>query len=122
MNVNNVTLAGRLTGEVQLNKGVASFGLAINSYFRNKEGEKKEEVTFVDIVAFDRTAENCAKFLDKGSQALVEGRLKLETWQTKDGHNRSKLRVIAKNVQFIFGDKKEDKPKQDSYKQEEVPF
>ena len=121
MNVNNVILGGRLTREVKMNKGVASFSLAINNYFQ-KDGQRQEEVTYVDVTVFGKTAEACVKFLDKGSQALVVGRLKLDTWQTDEGANRQKLQVIANNVQFIFGDKKEDKPKQDSYKQEEVPF
>ena len=104
---NKVIIAGNLTRDVELRytpKGVAvaKLGLAVNRVWKNEAGEKKEEVTFVDVDAFGSTAENCGKYLRKGRPVLVEGRLKLDQWDDKQtGAKRSKLGVIAEGVQFL---------------------
>jgi single-strand DNA-binding protein len=107
LQINRVMLAGNLTRDPQLRflgneKAVADFGLAINRRFKTADGQMKEEVTFVDVEAWGRTAELVGQYLTKGRACFVEGRLRLDTWDDKkDGQKRSKLRVIADNVQFI---------------------
>lgn len=97
---------GNLTRDPQLkqtpnNMSVAEIGLACNRKFKGKDGEMREETTFVDCEAWGRTAETMAKYLSKGRPVFVEGRLKLDQWQDKDGSNRSKLRVVIESFQFI---------------------
>ena len=105
---NKVILVGNLTRDPEkkyLPSGVAvaDLGLAINESYKNKEGEWVEKPVFVDIVVWDRQAENCAQYLSKGSPLLVEGRLQLDTWETPQGEKRSKVRVRADRVQFLSG-------------------
>jgi single-strand DNA-binding protein len=102
---NKVILLGRLTRDPELRytpggTAVATFGLAVNN--RIKQGEDwKEETCFIDIVAFGRQAENCSEYLSKGSAVLVDGRLKYSKWEDKEGQTRTKLEVVANNVQFM---------------------
>ncbi len=106
-NINRVFLAGNLTRDPQVRflaneKAVAEFGLAINRKFKAGDGSLKEEVTFVDIEVWGRTAELCSQYLTKGRGCMIEGRLKLDTWEDKkDGSKRSKMRVVAENVHFL---------------------
>ena len=103
---NKVLLMGNLTRDVELkytpsNQAVANIGLAVNRRFKSKEGEMKEEVAFVDCEAWGFTAENLAKFFSKGRPIFIEGRLKLDQWQDKDGSNRSKLKVVVEGFEFV---------------------
>ena len=107
-NFNKVLLIGNLTRDPELkhtpsNQAVATIGLAVNRNFTTKDGEKREETTFVDCEAWGRTAEVMSQYLAKGRPVLVEGRLKLDQWQDKDGNNRSKLKVVIENFQFLGG-------------------
>ncbi len=104
--LNKVFLMGRLTRDPELRytpsgTAVADFGLAINRAYKTAEGEKKESVTFVDITVWAKRAEICAEYLSKGRPVLVEGRLELDSWETQDGQKRSKLKVVADDVQFL---------------------
>jgi len=103
---NKVLLMGRLTRDIELkytpsNMAVAKVGLAVNHRYKSKEGENKEEVTFIECDAWGRTAEVMSQYLSKGRPVFVEGRLKLDQWQDKDGGNRSMLKVVIENFQFI---------------------
>ena len=104
-NFNRVILAGHLTRDVEVKylqsgTAVASIGMAVNN--RVKRGDDwEEEPVFVDVTAWGRTAENAGKFLSKGSPVLVEGKLKFDQWEDRDGNRRSKLTVTADNVQFL---------------------
>ncbi len=105
---NKVLLMGNLTRDVELkhvagNQAVAEIGLAVNRRYKTKEGEEREETTFVDCEAWGRTAEVMKQYLSKGRPVFVEGRLKLDQWKDKDGQNRSKMRVVIENFQFIGG-------------------
>ncbi len=105
-NVNKVFLMGNLTRDVELkhtpsNQPVANLGIATNRRYRTREGEDREETTFVDCEAWGRTAEVMSQYLSKGRPVFIEGRLKLETWQDKDGQKRSRMRVVIENFQFI---------------------
>jgi single-strand DNA-binding protein len=105
LNLNQVNLAGKLTRDPSIKfladqKAVAEFGLAINRRWKSN-GEAREETTFVDIEVWGTTAENAAKYLKKASGVYVSGRLKLDTWEDKNGGGkRSKLRVVADVIQF----------------------
>lgn len=104
---NKVILVGNLTRDPELRytpKGtaIAKIGLAVNRVWTNEAGEKKEEVTFVDIDIFGRTAENVGQYMRKGSPILIEGRLRLDQWDDKQtGQKRSKLGVVGEVVQFL---------------------
>jgi single-strand DNA-binding protein len=106
LNLNTVVLAGHLTRDPEMRplageKVVANFGLAINRRYKSNDGEIKEESTFVDCEAWGRTAELIGQYLAKGSAAYVEGRLKLDAWQDKEGQKRNRLKVVVDNVQFL---------------------
>ena len=106
VNYNKVMLMGNLTRDVELkytpnNQAVANIGLAVNRRFRTRDGEDREETTFVDCEAWGRVAEVMNQYLSKGRPVFVEGRLKLDQWQDKDGNNRSKMRVVVENFQFL---------------------
>ncbi|MEY2410907.1 MAG: single-strand DNA-binding protein [Verrucomicrobiota bacterium] len=106
-NFNKVILAGNLTRDPELRytpKGtaVAGFGLAVNRNWTSETGEKKEEVTFVDISAFGRQAEVIAQYMKKGRPLLVEGRLRLDQWEDKTTHaKQSKLKVVLEGFSFL---------------------
>lgn len=80
---------------------ICKFGLAVSRFFTSKDGEQREETTFVDVDAFGRQAETISKYLAKGRPVFVEGRLKLDQWETQQGEKRSKLGVILEGFQFI---------------------
>ena len=102
---NKVLLMGNLTRDPELRytasgAAVASFGLAVNRKFKQGE-EWKDEVCFVDITVWAKQGENCAQYLNKGSLVFLEGRLNYQTWEADGGQKRSKLEVVANNVQFL---------------------
>jgi single-strand DNA-binding protein len=104
--VNKVMLMGNATRDPllrQLPSGtqVCDFGIATNRVYRTATGEEREETAFVDCTAFGRVAEIVAQYAPKGRQLFIEGRLHFETWDDKEGARRSKLSVIAENVQLI---------------------
>ena len=106
-NFNKVILAGNLTRDPELRytpKGtaVAKLGLAVNRSWTTETGEKREEATFVDVDAFGKQAEVISQYLRKGRSLLVEGRLRLETWDDKQtGAKRSKLGVVLESFSFL---------------------
>jgi single-strand DNA-binding protein len=111
---NQVTLLGNLTRDPELRytpqgAAVCDFTLAVNRKFTKKDGEKVDEVAFVDVTAWARLAEICAEFLKKGRPLLVSGRLAQDRWEDEaTGQKRSKLRVVAETVQFLGGGSKDD--------------
>lgn len=105
---NKVILVGNLTRdpEVKYTTGgtaVTDIGLAVNrTWFDQKANERREEVTFVDVTLFGRTAEVAGEYLAKGRQVLIEGRLQLDTWDDKEtGKKRSKLRVVGEQMTML---------------------
>lgn len=105
--LNKVFLIGNLTRDVELkNAGstvVANTSLAVNrTWFDKSSQQKKEEVTFVEVTMFGKTAELAEQYLSKGKPVFIEGRLKLDTWEDRDtGAKRSKLHVICESMQFL---------------------
>lgn len=105
---NKVILLGNLTRdpETRVTAGgltICKLGLAVSRVYSTREGERKEETTFVDIDAFGKQAEVITKYMRKGRPLMVEGRLKLDQWETNDGQKRNKLCVVLENFQFVGG-------------------
>ncbi len=105
--LNKVILAGNLTRDPEVRytssgTAVADLGIAVNERFKDATtGEWKEKPVYVDIVVWGRQAETSGEYLTKGSPVLIDGRLQLDQWETKEGDKRSKLRVVANNIQFL---------------------
>ncbi len=102
---NRVVLLGNLTRDPELRyipsgTAVADVGLAVNDRRKNAQGEWVEETTFVEVTLWARTAEVASEYLSKGSPVLIEGRLKLDQWET-DGQKRSKLKVIGEKMMLV---------------------
>ena len=106
---NKVFLLGNLTRDPEVRytpKGsaVADLGIAVNRQYTLDSGEKREEVTFVDVTFWGRTAEVAGEYLKKGRSVFIEGRLQLDTWDDKQsGQKRSKLKVIGEMMQMLGG-------------------
>lgn len=106
-NYNKVILIGNLTRDPELRytssgTAIAKIGMAINRTWRDANGEQKEDVTFVDVDAFGKQAETLGKYMKKGKPIMVEGRLRLDTWEDKQtNQKRSKLGVVLENFQFL---------------------
>ena len=104
--VNKVFLMGNLTRDVQVkhtanNTAIANLSLAVNRRYRNNAGEMQEETTFVDCEAWGRTAETMGKYLSKGRPVFIEGRLRLDQWEDREGNKRSKLVVVIDTFTFV---------------------
>jgi len=106
---NKVILLGNVTRDPEIRytpKGTAvtELGMAVNRVYSTDSGEKREEVLFVDVTLWGRTAEIAGEYLKKGRPVLIEGRLQLDTWDDKQsGQKRSKLKVVADGLQLIGG-------------------
>ena len=104
---NKVILLGNLTRDPEVRytpKGsaVADLGIAVNRQYTLENGEKREEVTFVDVTFWGRTAEVAGEYLKKGRPVFIEGRLQLDTWDDKQsGQKRSRLKVIGETMQML---------------------
>jgi single-strand DNA-binding protein len=103
--LNKVILMGNLTRDVELrftpsNTAVADIGLAVNERRKDASGAYIEDTTFVEVTLWGRTAEVAAEYLNKGSPVLIEGRLKLDTWES-EGTKRSKMKVVCNQMQLI---------------------
>jgi len=105
--LNEVRLIGRLTRDPQLRstsggQQLCEFGLATGRKFKGQDGEMHEETTFVDVTCWGKLGENVARYMKKGRQIFVGGRLKFDSWEDKQsGQKRSKLSCVAENVQFL---------------------
>lgn len=82
---------------------ICKFGMAVSRVYSIKDGERKEETTFVDVDCFGKQAEVIAKYCRKGKPLMIEGRLKLDQWEAGDGTKRQKLGVVLESFQFIGG-------------------
>jgi single-strand DNA-binding protein len=125
---NKVVLLGNLTRDIEVKYTpsgaiVASTGVATNRKFKKTDGSQGEEVMFIDITLFGKTAEIAQQYLKKGSKALFEGRLKLDTWSDQSGAKRSKHTVVVEALELLeskeTGQKAEQKaPKSYAYQHE----
>ena len=103
---NRVFLMGNLTRDPELRytpqgTAVANLGMAVNRRFKSRNGEQKEEVCFLTVVAWDKQAEVCNQYLQKGSPVFVEGRLQSRAWQDSEGKKRSVIEIRADQIQFL---------------------
>ncbi len=118
--INKVMISGRLTRDPELRytpSGIAvtTLRMAVNTSLFSKEKEKREEVCYIDVVAWRRQAESCVEYLRKGSPAFIEGRLQSRIWETQDGQKRSTIEVQADRVQFLeWGGDREKAPASES--------
>lgn len=104
--LNRVVMIGNLTDDPELRytqNGTARtrFSIAINRSWRDREGNMKEEVTFVPVVVWGPQAEHCANFLSKGRPVAVDGRLRIDTFETQEGERKKVIEVVAESVQFL---------------------
>lgn len=104
--LNKVLLIGNLTRDPDVRmmtngRPVCNFGLALNRSYKDAEGNRKDETTFVDVECFGPRAEAVGRFFTKGRAIFVEGRLKLDQWETKEGEKRSAIRVVLDNFEFV---------------------
>lgn len=133
--LNKVFLIGNLTRDPELRQtpggsSVVSFGMAMNRTWM-KDGEKQEEVTFVDVTMWGKRAEVINQYFGKGDAILIEGRLTFNQWESKEGEKRSALRVTAESFEFVGansgggekaegqGEAPDDRP---DINEEEIPF
>jgi single-strand DNA-binding protein len=114
---NKIILVGNLTRDIEMKyapsgTAIANTGIASTRKFKGSDGQMKEEVLFVDIAAFGRTAEVMNQYLRKGSKLLVEGRLKLDTWTDQNGGKRSKHSVTIENMTMLDSKSSQAQPAQ----------
>lgn len=105
-NFNKVLLMGNLTRDPELRytpggQAKCAFALAINREWTGKDGDRKKDVTFIDITVWGKQGETCAQYLKKGRPCFVEGRLATRSWETEDGQKRKAFEVVADRVQFL---------------------
>ena len=104
--VNKVILVGNLGSDPQVRytpggQAVANFNIATSERFNNKAGEKEERTEWHRIVAWGRTGELCAQYLEKGRKVGVDGRLRSSSWEDSDGNKRNAVEVVANRVEFL---------------------
>lgn len=120
--LNNITVMGRLTRDpevrtTQTGTTVASFTLAVERDFKDQSGQRP--VDFLDVVTWKGTADLASKFLSKGRQIVVIGRLETRKWQDKNGNNRTSYEIICNS--FYFADSGGQQGQQQGYAQQNVP-
>jgi single-strand DNA-binding protein len=104
--LNKVLLIGNLTRDPDVRmmsngRPVCNFGLALNRSYKDAEGNRKDETTFVDVESFGPRAEAVGRFFTKGRAIFIEGRLKLDQWESKEGEKRSALKVVLDSFEFV---------------------
>lgn len=115
MAYNRTILHGNLTRDVEVRylqsgSAVANTGIAVSNKYKNKAGEQVEDTMFIDLAFFGRTAEIANQYLAKGSNVLIEGRLRFEQWTAKDGTNRSRHVVTVDNLQMLSYKEEKQQP------------
>ncbi len=129
INLNKIIVCGNLTADpekkvTESGTTITTFSIATNRHY-TKDGQKQQETEYHDIVFFGKQAENIVKYLSKGSQALVEGRLQTRSWEGKDGKKNYRTEIVGQNVQF--GSRKESKDNEyagsdDDINLDDIPF
>jgi len=104
--LNNFTGIGRLTRDPELRytpagKGVCKFGIAINRTYKNQEGNNVDETLFINVTTWGKQAENCSQYLKKGRRVAINGEIRSNNWQDKDGNKRVSYEINARTVQFL---------------------
>jgi single-strand DNA-binding protein len=122
--VNKVMLSGRLTRDPELRytpngTAVSSFSLALSRGYKGQDGQWKQVVDYINVVAWGKLGVLSSEYLKKGSAAFVEGRLHSRSWQTDDGQKRSAVEVRAERVQFLDRIAKQEVPEEEFVEAEE---
>lgn len=104
--LNRVILIGNLTRDPEVRRTqngspVASIGIAVNESYKSKSGERKSNTLFISVEVWGTQAENAGKYLKKGAAILVEGKLKMDSWETDKGEKRNQIKVSALSIQFM---------------------
>lgn len=127
MYLNKATVIGNLTRDVELRAlpsgiQVAQLSVATNRVWKDKNGAKQEAADYHNVVVFGKQAETCAKWLTKGQQVMVEGRMQTRSWDGKDGEKKYRTEIIAENVQFGNkpGGKKAEQPSDEPAEDKEL--
>ena len=123
---NKVILAGNLARDIEIKytqsgSAIGNTAIATSRKFKSATGEQKEEVLFIDLTFFGRTAEIANQYLRKGSKVLVDGRLKLDQWTAQDGSKRSRHSVTVENLQMLGGKDEAAPMGGNGYGQQDVP-
>lgn len=127
MNYNKIMLGGRLTRDPEMRvtpKGtpICQFSMAVNREWKSESGEKQTEVSYIDCEAWGKTAETIAKYLKKGGDIFVDGRVKQDQWEDKNTkEKRSKLKVVVEQFQFVGG-KKDEAPAKRETPEDDVQY
>lgn len=105
MNFNKAIILGNLTRDPEVRtlpsgQNVASFGIATNRFYTDRQGNKQQATEFHNIVVFGKLADICSRFLNKGKLVLIEGRIQTRSWQAQDGSKRSRTEIVAENMQM----------------------
>lgn len=113
MNLNKVLLIGNLTKDPELRytpqgTAVVTLRMAVNTPFKDRNGQLQKETCFINVVVWGQMAETCNQYLQKGRALFVEGRLQSRSWQTNEGQNRSTMEIKADRVQFLPRTTKEE--------------
>jgi single-strand DNA-binding protein len=104
--LNKVMLIGNVGKDPEMRytangHAVTTFSVAVNRNFQSPEGERREETDWFEIVTWNKLAELCSQFLQKGRQAYIEGRLQTRSWEGQDGQKRYRTEVVAQTVLFL---------------------
>jgi single-strand DNA-binding protein len=94
---------------------ICRLGLAVTRQFRNADGSSREEVLFIEVDSFGRQAETIARYMSKGRLILIEGRLRLDQWESQNGEKRSRIMVVAENFQFLTAPNRQQDGEGQSY-------
>lgn len=118
--LNKVMLIGNVGKDPEMRytangKAVATFSIACNRSYNSTDGERREETDWFNIVTWDKLAELCSQFLQKGRQAYVEGRLQTRSWEGQDGQKRYTTEVVAQTVLFLGSGPGGGAPRQERY-------
>jgi len=111
--INNILIAGNLTGDPVLRETsngtpVANFYIAANRKYKDNTGQWRENVCFVGVVAWYKLAESCFEYLKKGAAVMVEGELQSRNWKNEDGSNNNVVEIKARRIQFLNRQNKKD--------------
>ena len=130
-NLNKALFIGRLTRDPELRytqggQAVCSFGLAVNREYKTQDGQKNTETFFIDVETWGSRAEIMHKYLNKGSQIFIEGRLKTDSWE-KDGKTNYKVKVVTENFQFLnsrgsVSEEKVEESEEEQIEEPHIPF
>ncbi|MDR0679298.1 MAG: single-stranded DNA-binding protein [Puniceicoccales bacterium] len=118
--LNRVYLIGNLTRDPEVRTTpsgtcICRLGLAVTRQFRNADGSSREEVLFIEVDSFGRQAETIARYMTKGRPILIEGRLRLDQWESQNGEKRSRVMVVAENFQFLTAPNRQQEGEGQSY-------